>query len=532
VIVYFPKPHPDELLYSILARFCVHTGEISPKRILDQLFSDRKVVAVVDLPSHINQLLENVNDLWSTTAEEIIYKHTLFPLYSPFIPETRKTQLIQDLKLGYGGKIHTRTGCAASIVPVPDFLRFCPACNKSEQLQVGEYYWKRLFQATGVLVCPTHQCLLFDSTISYRSEHRHQFFSSTPNTCINVNKISNSSMYFDKLLLLSEKIKELLDLGSVVSPTLWQWTQYYRLLAAKEYCLKGQRVKHHEIAEKLIIFWGKDFLKEMNCEINLNNSSWLKNLFRKHRKSFSYLQHILVWIALCPKKTIENIIGIVNSLPKNELNNCQNKLIPAEGAEIKIYRKLWVELINKNQNYGSNKIRGLPTAKRIYAWLYRHDRPWLLYINKEIKKVMPPINNRVNWQQRDLAVVKQLVRIQKMMGRDLNSPWLSKNCFLNKLKNKSTIENNIVKLPLCQLFFKKHTETLDQYQLRRCFAQVIQCIQNSLPIREWEVARISGVDNNRVLPITKQFLHEIEGISSEQDAIKSYHAWLKISWAR
>jgi len=529
VIVYFPKPHPDELLYSILARFCVHTGEISPKRILDQLFSDRKVVAVVDLPSHINQLLKNVNDLWPTTAEEIIYKHTLFPLYSPFIPETRKTQLIQDLKLGYGGKIHTRTGCAASIVPVPDFLRFCPKCNKDTQLRIGEYYWQRLFQVTGVLVCPIHQCFLLDSSIPYRSEHRHQFFPPTPNTCIDAKKIIHREIQFEKLLTLSTRVKELLEFKSITPPTIWQWTQYYRTLATKNHCLNGQRVNHHKIAEKLTLFWGNKFLKEMNCEIDMNNSSWLKDLFRKHRKSFSYIQHLLVWIVLDPQKNIKDIINSIAYLPKEDLASNQHELIPAKKSEILFYRRQWTELITQNNAYGSKDIRGLPNGNRIYSWLYRHDRPWLLEINNGIKKPVRTINKRVNWQQRDLVVVKQLIKLLKSANKNLNTPWLSRKWFLNKLKNKSTIEKNVSKLPLCQAFFVKYVESLDQYQLRRCFAQVTHCIRTSQPIREWEIARISGLDNNRVLPVTKKFLHGIEGISSEQDAVKSYQAWLKIS---
>lgn len=164
----------------------------------------------------------------------------------------------------------------------------------------------------------------------------------------------------------------------------------------------------------------------------------------------------------------------------------------------------WTGLIKQNNGYGSKEIRCLPNGNGIYSWLYRHDRPWLLQINNSIKKPLCTINKRVNWQQRDLLVVKQLIKLQKRANKNLNTPWQSKKWFLNKLKNKSTIEKNISRLPLCQAFFVKYVESLDQYQLRRCFVQVIHCIKTSQPIREWEIARISGLDNNRVLPVTKK----------------------------
>jgi hypothetical protein len=52
----FPLPYRDELLYSVIARYGVHQGIISPKDLLDDVYNDRKIVATVDLPSHVNKI--------------------------------------------------------------------------------------------------------------------------------------------------------------------------------------------------------------------------------------------------------------------------------------------------------------------------------------------------------------------------------------------------------------------------------------------------------------------------------------------
>ena len=52
----FPVPYDDELIYSTVARAGVHFGLTSPKELLDEVFENRKVIATVDLPSHLGAI--------------------------------------------------------------------------------------------------------------------------------------------------------------------------------------------------------------------------------------------------------------------------------------------------------------------------------------------------------------------------------------------------------------------------------------------------------------------------------------------
>ena len=56
----FPLPHPDELLYSSIARAGVYHGITSPKQLLDEVFGTRAVIATLDLPRACHQLSQMI----------------------------------------------------------------------------------------------------------------------------------------------------------------------------------------------------------------------------------------------------------------------------------------------------------------------------------------------------------------------------------------------------------------------------------------------------------------------------------------
>ena len=124
----FPVPYPDELLYSTVARAGVHFGITSPKQLLDEVFGDRKVVATADLPSHIEAIADKYPASLGLTPEKLVYGHTLFPLYAPFIPESRRLQVLEAMKLRAKGAVHLALGVTTSLVRRSKHFRICPEC--------------------------------------------------------------------------------------------------------------------------------------------------------------------------------------------------------------------------------------------------------------------------------------------------------------------------------------------------------------------------------------------------------------------
>ena len=66
-----------------------------------------------------------------------------------------------------GGDVHTRAGIVASRLKRPGVLRVCPVCYQDQVRLNAEACWQRLFQVTGVQVCPEHCVLLHSTPVPY-----------------------------------------------------------------------------------------------------------------------------------------------------------------------------------------------------------------------------------------------------------------------------------------------------------------------------------------------------------------------------
>lgn len=145
----FPMPYPDELLYSTIARAGVRMGITSPKELLDEVFGNRKVVATSDLPGHLRSITKHYPDRLGLSVETLAYRHTLFPLYAPFVPEKRRKECLRLIAKSTRGAIHLLLGVAASRINQPRNLRLCTGCVGEQIIRYGEPYWMRSWQVRG-----------------------------------------------------------------------------------------------------------------------------------------------------------------------------------------------------------------------------------------------------------------------------------------------------------------------------------------------------------------------------------------------
>ena len=113
----FPLPYPDELIYSTIARYGIHSGLTSPKELLQEVFGKNTVIATSDLHGHLEQVAELYPGQLNVQPESLLYKHTLFPLYALFIGESRRTELKKQL---LANKVHSYMSCQDS--PHPESL--------------------------------------------------------------------------------------------------------------------------------------------------------------------------------------------------------------------------------------------------------------------------------------------------------------------------------------------------------------------------------------------------------------------------
>jgi Tn7-like transposition protein D/TniQ protein len=164
MIGYFPTAYPDELLYSICARFGELVDYRSKLAVHVDLFGNKGNTAIVDLPSHLGYLIANLPPGHPHTVDRLIDDYTLFRYYAPFLEVKRAARIRQLMSGSSSLAVQTYVGRNSGKIHPPYSLRYCPQCVVEDRKIYGECYWHRLHQATGVEVCPRHACFLEDSS--------------------------------------------------------------------------------------------------------------------------------------------------------------------------------------------------------------------------------------------------------------------------------------------------------------------------------------------------------------------------------
>jgi hypothetical protein len=292
---FFPAAYPDELLYSILARYHVRSGNISPKATLRELFGSTTITATVDLPSHLNALIQNLPPLTKHTVDSLIRKHTLYPFYAPFLFPDKAELVRRSMLEHYWGDIHTRAGIMASSVQTPNHLKFCPACFRDEQEKHGEAYWHRLHQIPGLIICPEHLMPLQGSGIAIHGANKHEFIAASEDNCLpKLRQLSYQGRTLKQLVELARDAEWLLN--NAINPDDASLLQRYKLLLIDgRLATATGRVRQAELIRRFTSVFDRELLKLLDSNVSYENeSNWLSNIVKKHRKTFHPLRHLLL----------------------------------------------------------------------------------------------------------------------------------------------------------------------------------------------------------------------------------------------
>lgn len=170
-LLFFPVPAPDELLYSLLARYARMAGGLAPRQATAHFFGSENRAAAWDLPCHLGTLARALN----MPVTDLISRHTLLPYYgSALLPG--RLRILKQWMAGsiHGSDIHAAAGVTASVVAATLRLRYCASCAKDDAREWGAPAWRRLHQCPGVIWCPTHVRPLTESGVALSARsHKH-----------------------------------------------------------------------------------------------------------------------------------------------------------------------------------------------------------------------------------------------------------------------------------------------------------------------------------------------------------------------
>lgn len=167
-IAYFPELYPDELIYSVLARFYEHSGYIYYKDVAQELFLNQKIRADKEFAKNLKpEIVELLTR--NMTVEALLESHTMYPYYGRFIDSSRRNAAYEALRV--------MRGDFSKLFGIPQlkkgehrFFKYCPLCAQEDRKAFGETYWHRIHQMRNIDICPAHGCYLINSNISLDSK--------------------------------------------------------------------------------------------------------------------------------------------------------------------------------------------------------------------------------------------------------------------------------------------------------------------------------------------------------------------------
>lgn len=248
----------------------------------------------------------------------------------------------------------------------------------------------------------------------------------------------------------------------------------------------------------------------MSLNSGVDESDWLKAIFRKHRKSFNYLQHIVVHQALLGSHwRIDKVLNDVSRKPTRKTSQQVKVVIQKSSSQTD--QEAWFAMLSSHPPQQARK-----TSPALYARLYRDHRDWLLDINHRHAQDKTNANvPRVDWDKRDQEYLQALRQLATFLKANQQGPRRSRTYYLKLRGNLSTLEKNLHQMPRTSAFLAANSESVSQYQIRR-----LQNAYNDLrslfdsPPR-WRLLRNARLSEERMTEPARQYLENLVGTEHE-----------------
>lgn len=294
-MVFFPRVYNDELLYSIIARYNKRSANTNLISSLGDLFSDKNIKVNLELPGKIDDLVSNLLTGCKHTANDFIFKNTLYLFYTFFNSGDFAKELFSSMQKDNNNDIQIKSGLKAMSIDKPVYFRFCEECMKEDYKEYGEYYWHRIHQVSGVLLCPKHKTILHNSSVKMHNYNVREYESPNINNC-QIKELNNYTKDIeDKLYKLAKDIEFILNNNLEKKDDNWYWNNCRNALKKIDLVTINGNIVVKEFVKRFKNFYGDEFLDLIQCNLKEDGyNNWLLDMVRKPRKKTHPIRHLLL----------------------------------------------------------------------------------------------------------------------------------------------------------------------------------------------------------------------------------------------
>ncbi|WP_084327659.1 TnsD family Tn7-like transposition protein [Salinarimonas rosea] len=538
MLPYFPIPFPDELLYSIIARYHRHTCSPGPKATLEDLFRNRSVKASVDLQGHLGALAGRLPPGIGLNAETLARKHTLLPYYTAYQrPEVARAAL-EAVTRGTTEGLHLRLGIATWVVRAPVTLRFCPACDAETLAARGERCWRRAHQLPGVLVCPDHGGALRDSTVVPRATGQHDFVAATEEVCGPAEPPSWAAnpACMELLGRIARGSAQLLSAPHPGRDIAGTEAAVHAAIAVRGLARPTGR-PHRQRLEAL-----RDAVLAplRGVLAQASEDGWLLRLTRRHRRAAPPLDHVLLDVLLAaaeppkprspaparrrfladepafvarltafvaegkglcataralgvdPGTVRQHVTRLGLAAPWKPLHS---RRATSDDQKQKTNRASWQSMLSDEPRLSVTELRRRLPAE--YAWLYRNDRDWLRDHRPEPATRGAPVT-RVDWHSVDNSVAADVAAAVERLKTTVPPTRVTVAALERAIGRPGWIGPRKGKLPRTMATVRELVESVEAFRTRR--VAWVEAVLGP-EIAPWRMRQLAGLPSRwRAVP--------------------------------
>lgn len=331
-MILLPRPYPDEVIGSVLARGARHLG-LSWGRLLWLATGRSGSSAPYLMPFALARLAKATG----TDPEYLLERHTLFPYATSFMPLDRRQAL--KARALRDGELCGVDALGHVVLSRTPYRRVCPHCVAEDLASRGETYWRRSHLLPGAHVCVTHGTPLASSTLPLQ----HGAGASDA-------LLPSDAKPAHRAPLLDFPLLESIAMHSVRAlrrrPVDRNWLERYWVAAfALGYRLRRGAVASAILAADVKRLFGKKFLDSIGAPIDLRKRSpWPTLLVRpQYPTRVAAFKHVLMLTFLEHATEIERL---------------ETELYRRPGPKCRDYKRVDAEALARMRRYVREHGRG------------------------------------------------------------------------------------------------------------------------------------------------------------------------------
>ncbi len=500
MMINFPTPYDDEILYSLIARVGFRSGNTSHRAVLDDVFGSDNFTACLELQPGVSRIISNLPVGSTITGEQLIYQNTMYLFYTAFRNAEQAQSIFNEMLGEHGRDIHNAIGLMSSSVRPYDYFQYCNLCNNQDLRIHGELYWRRLHQIPGVRICVKHGVWLCKSHVPIRGATKYVFTAPTQDNCPDneVREVTDIKL-LEQYGCIVNDIERLLNHKFPNHQMDRLYCCYKNRLIRKGYVSEKRRVDHKRLQRDFIDFYGEELLNLLQSAVN-GEYNWLKLIVQKHRKGFHPIRHLLIMHFL--GLSLDDVFYAVESQlivePGTKTNRPKRRIMKKTMTEEyreqarNERREAWLQMRNQYPNLGRLELRKLNS--KVYSWLYLYDREFLM---SNMPEMLPPKAGslRYDWEARDQEILQQVTEIvQQLMNEEGRPKRITLKRIQEIMGKQCLMSKHLKKMPLTKEFLEKVVEDSGTFRKRRIQWAIEELKRNSEPLLLNRIKMKAGVN--------------------------------------